>query len=205
MRLVMSISLSPESTLPTDGTAGTLIGRVWIPELDGPSVVVAKGEALHDITASFPTVRDLCEARNPAQAAGATPSTEISSIAEILANTPPDGRDPSKPWLLAPIDLQAIKAAGVTFAVSMIERVIEERARGNPQAAEGIRRDIADIVGDDLQALRPGSRAACGASISKSASDRMPKSSPRRRSWARSGPAWMRDCIRCRTGTIPSQ
>jgi fumarylacetoacetate (FAA) hydrolase family protein len=156
----MSISLSPESTLPTDGTAGTLIGRVWIPELDGPSVVVAKGEALHDITASFPTVRDLCEARNPAQAAGATPSTEISSIAEILANTPPQGRDPSKPWLLAPIDLQAIKAAGVTFVASMLERVIEERARGNPGAAAAIRAEIVKLVGDDLARLRPGSAEA---------------------------------------------
>ena len=65
-----------------------------------------------------------------------------------------------KPWLLSPIDLQAIKAAGVTFAVSMIERMIEERARGNPQAAEAIRKDILHIVGDDLQSLRPGSAEA---------------------------------------------
>jgi hypothetical protein len=150
----MSFSLTSESTLPSDGTAGTLIGRVWIPELDGPSVVVAKGDALHDITASFPTVRDLCEARNPAQVAKATPSTEIGSIADILANTPQQGRDPSKPWLLAPIDLQAIKAAGVTFVVSMLERVIEERARGNPAAAAAIRAEIGKLVGDDL-ALPP--------------------------------------------------
>jgi len=64
---------------------------------------------------------------------------KIAGLAELLANTPPDRRDATKPWLLAPIDLQAIKAAGVTFAISMLERVIEERARGNPEAAAAIR------------------------------------------------------------------
>ncbi|MDQ0394707.1 fumarylacetoacetate hydrolase family protein [Labrys monachus] len=156
----MPISLTPESTLPADGVAGTLIGRVWVPEQDGPSVVVAKGDSLHDITGSFATVRDLCEARNPAQAAKAAPSTEIGTIAEILGNTPLLRRDPRKPWLLAPIDLQSIKAAGVTFVVSMIERVIEERARGNPSAAAAIRAEIVKLVGDDLARLRPGSAEA---------------------------------------------
>src|SRR5213076_2134798 len=63
-------------------------------------------------------------------------------------------------WLLAPVDLQAIKAAGVTFAVSMLERVIEERARGNPAAAAAIRSEISRIVGDDLARLKPGSAQA---------------------------------------------
>ena len=56
----------------------------------------------------------------------------MGTLQDLLNNTPPDTRDPTRPWLLAPIDLQVIKAAGVTFAVSMLERVIEERARGNP-------------------------------------------------------------------------
>jgi fumarylacetoacetate (FAA) hydrolase family protein len=90
----------------------------------------------------------------------ATSGERIGALEDILANTPPDARDTSKPWLLSPIDLQAVKAAGVTFAVSMIERMIEERARGNPQAAEAIRKDILHIVGDDLQSLRPGSAEA---------------------------------------------
>jgi fumarylacetoacetate (FAA) hydrolase family protein len=64
------------------------------------------------------------------------------------------------PWLLAPCDLQAVKAAGVTFAVSMLERVIEERARGNPGAAAAIRAEIQRLVGDDLQKLVPGSPEA---------------------------------------------
>ena len=69
-------------------------------------------------------------------------------------------RDPKRPWLLAPIDLQAIKAAGVTFALSMIERVIEERARGNPDAAAAIRAEVNRLVGDDLAKLKPGSAEA---------------------------------------------
>jgi fumarylacetoacetate (FAA) hydrolase family protein len=84
----------------------------------------------------------------------------IGSLAEILANTPIDGRNPSKPWLLSPLDLQAVKAAGVTFAVSMLERVIEEKARGNPAAAVAIREEIGKLIGDDLSKLKPGSPEA---------------------------------------------
>jgi fumarylacetoacetate (FAA) hydrolase family protein len=64
------------------------------------------------------------------------------------------------PWLLAPCDLQAIKAAGVTFATSMLERVIEEKARGNPAAASAIRTEIQSLIGDDLSQLKPGSEQA---------------------------------------------
>ena len=98
---------------------------------------------------------------DPAGSLKRTSGERIGTLAEILANTPPTARDAGKPWLLAPIDLQAIKAAGVTFAVSMIERVIEERARGNPQAADGIRQDILRLAGiGDLEQLRPGSEEA---------------------------------------------
>ncbi len=84
----------------------------------------------------------------------------IGRLDDVLANTPPDGRDRNKPWLLAPIDLQAIKAAGVTFVVSMIERVIEERARGDLNAAAAIRAEVNRLVGDDLARLKPGSAEA---------------------------------------------
>ncbi|MBV8697509.1 MAG: fumarylacetoacetate hydrolase family protein, partial [Bradyrhizobium sp.] len=72
----------------------------------------------------------------------------------------PDTRNPQKPWLLAPVDLQVLKAAGVTFAISMLERVIEERARGNPASAEAIRNEIVRLIGDDLSKLKPGSAEA---------------------------------------------
>ena len=76
----------------------------------------------------------------------------------MLANTPPDARDPGKPWLLAPIDLQAVKAAGVTFALSMLERVIEERARGDMPPPRAIRVEMTRLVGDDL--AQPEARLA---------------------------------------------
>ena len=81
-------------------------------------------------------------------------------VAALLANTPPHTRDRTRPWLLAPIDLQAIKAAGVTFAISMLERVIEERARGDLTAAAAIRAEVTRLVGDDLAKLKPGSPEA---------------------------------------------
>jgi len=154
------VQLSAAEALPADGYSGALAGRVWRPEVEGPSVVAIRASGVFDITAAWPTMRDLCEAADPAASLKAASGGRIGALEDILANTPPDGRDSSKPWLLAPIDLQAIKAAGVTFAISMIERVIEERARGNPQAAEGIRKDIIRIVGDDLQSLEPGSAQA---------------------------------------------
>ncbi len=84
----------------------------------------------------------------------------LGPLAAILENTPPEARDTGKPWLLAPLDLQAVKAAGVTFAISMLERVIEERARGNPAAAEGIRAELVGVIGTDLSKLKPGSPEA---------------------------------------------
>jgi fumarylacetoacetate (FAA) hydrolase family protein len=146
--------------LPDDGASGALAGRVWRPELDGPSVVAVRRDGVFDVSGAFPTIRDLCEADDPAAALRGAPGERVGSLEEILANTPPDGRDPQKPWLLAPLDLQAIKAAGVTFVISMLERVIEERARGNPDAATAIRREVNRLVGDDLARLRPGSPEA---------------------------------------------
>src|SRR5262249_13898585 len=92
--------------------------------------------------------------------AAANGARVIGTLADILANTVPDGRDAARPWLLSPIDLQAIKAWGVTFAVSMLERVIEERAKGDPLAADGIRQVIAKEIGGDLRRIKPGSAEA---------------------------------------------
>src|SRR3954469_16700444 len=148
------------SSLPNDGYAGALAGRVWCPEVGGPSVVAVRSDGLFNISRQFPTMRDLCECDDPAGALRAASGEPLGALEPILSNTPPDSRDPSRPWLLAPIDLQAIKAAGVTFAVSMLERVIEERARGNPDAAAAIRAEVTRLVGDDLARLKPGSDQA---------------------------------------------
>jgi fumarylacetoacetate (FAA) hydrolase family protein len=149
-----------QAGLPDDAAGATLVGRVWRPDLGGPSVVAVRDGAVLDISASFPTVRDLCEARDPASAARAVGGEAIGSVDALLGNTLVDTRDPRRPWLLAPIDLQAVKAAGVTFAISMLERVIEERARGDMNAAAAIRAEVSRLVGDDLSKLKPGSPEA---------------------------------------------
>ena len=157
---MQTVELTAATTLPADGLAGALVGRVWRPDVGGPSVVVARDGALFDIASAFPTTRDLCETADPAAAARGVAGERLGGVDEILANTPPDRRDPGRPWLIAPIDLQAIKAAGVTFAASLIERVIEERARGERAAAEAIRADFARRVGAELASIKPGSPAA---------------------------------------------
>jgi fumarylacetoacetate (FAA) hydrolase family protein len=148
------------SALPHDGTDGTLVGRVWRPEANGPSVVAIRGDSVVDITQSYATVSALCDAPDPAAAVRGATGEPFGALGAILANTPPDARDPAKPWLLAPVDLQVVKAAGVTFAISMLERVIEERARGNADAAAAIRAEVTRLVGDDLGKLKPGSPEA---------------------------------------------
>ncbi|PZU94343.1 MAG: fumarylacetoacetate hydrolase [Chelatococcus sp.] len=155
-----SLALSVNTTLPHDAGAAALLGRIWRPDLDGPAVVTVRDGQLVDISRNYPTSRDLCEAVDPAAALRAAKGETVGSLAAVLANTPVEGRDPSKPWLLSPLDLQAVKAAGVTFAVSMLERVIEEKARGNPEAAATIRQEIGKLIGDDLSKLKPGSPEA---------------------------------------------
>ena len=155
-----SLSLTPANTLPADADRAALAGRVWRPDLAGPSVVRLLGGAVIDVTAAFPTMRDLCETADPATALRAADGENLGSLADLLANSSAASRNDGKPWLLAPVDLQAVKAAGVTFAVSMLERVIEEKARGNPAAAAEIRAEIGKLIGDDLSRLKPGSPEA---------------------------------------------
>src|SRR5262249_50964322 len=154
------ITLAATDILPQDGTAGALVGRAWLPEAGGPAVVAVRDDGVFDVSTSFPTVSALCEQDDPAAAIAGAKGVRIGDFDGILANTPPDRRDRAKPWLLAPVDLQVLKAAGVTFAISVLERVIEERARGLPASAEAIRKAVVRLVGDDLSKLKPGSAEA---------------------------------------------
>jgi len=131
--------------LPEDGTAGTLIGRVSTPA--GPSVVAVRSDGVFDITAAAATVADLCNAADPL-ALARSGGTRLGSLEELV------------PSLLAPIDLQAIKAAGVTFAVSLLERLIEEHAKGDPTRAEAVRGELNSIIGADVSTIKPGSAEA---------------------------------------------
>jgi fumarylacetoacetate (FAA) hydrolase family protein len=152
--------LDVAATLPADGTAGTLVGRAWRPDVDGPAVVAVRPDGLYDISRVFPTVRDLAEAREPATAVAGAAGERIGELAAVLANTPESGRDPARPWLIAPVDLQAIKAAGVTFARSLLERVIEEQARGAPDKAAAVRAEVEGALGGAIDGLVPGSPQA---------------------------------------------
>ncbi|WP_420850025.1 fumarylacetoacetate hydrolase family protein [Pseudomonas prosekii] len=152
--------LTPENTLPADGLKGSLIGRAWIPDkIGGPSPVVLRADGVYDLSTSFATLSELLDSPCPLDAIRKIHGRFIGRIEEVLANTR-DQPDPCLPYFLAPVDLQVIKAAGVTFASSMIERVIEEQAKGDPGRAESIRQTVIDAIGDDLRSVRPGSPEA---------------------------------------------
>lgn len=144
--------------LPADAADALLVGRVQLPE--GPSVVVLRDGRLHDLSATFPTMAALTETADPAFAVRAADGPVVGSFDEVWANTAPDTRDDARPWLLSPIDLQVVKASGVTFPVSMLERIIEEKARGEAESADGIRATILDALGGDVRDLVPGSPEA---------------------------------------------
>lgn len=159
-----TFSLNSASALPADGLAGTLVGRAWVPASPavpaGPSVVVLREDGVFDISAAAPTMSDLLEMDDPVAVVRGTPGRWIGRLDELLANTMAAANNSALPHLLAPCDLQVIKAAGVTFATSLIERVIEERAKGDPQGAARAREEIMSLVGDSFASVRPGSAKA---------------------------------------------
>jgi fumarylacetoacetate (FAA) hydrolase family protein len=153
--------LTAERCLPNDGTAGTLVGRAWVPgHPPGPAVVLVREEGLFDISAAAPTLSGLLEADDPAATARGAGGMRIAGLEDALRNSASDARDPARPFLLAPADLQPVKAAGVTFVKSMLERVIEEQARGDADKAEAIRAKVNEAIGTDLRTVQPGSEAA---------------------------------------------
>ena len=156
-----SVPLSLEQFLPEDGFAGTLVGRAWIPttpgEVAGPAVIAIREGGVYDISGIAPTMCDLLEQPNPAASVKAARGTKIATVEELVGNSGGGRFNPRKPYLLAPCDLQVIKAAGVTFASSLIERVIEEQARGNPARAEAVRKQVVALIGENLRTVKPGS------------------------------------------------
>ncbi|KRD50237.1 fumarylacetoacetate hydrolase [Acidovorax sp. Root275] len=147
--------------LPDDGLQGTLVGRVWTHgAIPGPAVVALRPEGVFDLSDSYPTMSTLLDTELPAQAAHNTPGRRICGVDELIQNSLPGQRQPTLPWLLAPCDLQVVKAAGVTFAASLIERVIEEQARGDATRAQGLRSQVIGLIGENLADMRPGSPEA---------------------------------------------
>ena len=149
--------------LPEDGLAGTLVGRAWVPgdgagRIAGPSVVALRADGVFDLSETFPTMSGLLEAPDPAARVRVTPGRYIGSADSLLHNT--QRRSGEGPYLLAPCDLQVIKAAGVTFATSLVERVIEEQAKGDASQAEAIRGRVLELLGGSLGSIEPGSAKA---------------------------------------------
>ncbi len=150
------------SALPhPEDRGGLWAGRVWDPEVDGPCLVTLRDDALIDVTsAEVPTMRDLLERDDAAAWLAAAPGRELGSLAAVSEAARSGGPGPR---LIAPCDLQALKACGVTFARSMVERVIEERSAGDPAKAEEIRERIAGLIGASLRDIHPGSDEAAAA------------------------------------------
>jgi fumarylacetoacetate (FAA) hydrolase family protein len=157
----MNERLKIAACLPEDLDQAILIGRAWMPGLEGPVPVRVQRDGIYDLSATATTVSGLLEIDDPVAAlrsAGTWP--RLASLEETLANSAWNARDEAAPWLLAPCDLQAIKASGVTFVSSMLERVIEEQARGDPTNADAVRKAIVAVIGEDLASVRPGSPEA---------------------------------------------
>jgi fumarylacetoacetate (FAA) hydrolase family protein len=148
-------ALDASATLPADASVATLVGRVFAPAV-GPVVVAVREGRLLDLSTLAPTMSGLLEIEDVAlKVRAARDLPVVAALTDVLApSAPPRGE---AVHLLAPCDLQAIKAAGVTFVASMLERVIEEQARGDPAKAESVRRQIVAVVGDNLARIRPGS------------------------------------------------
>lgn len=147
--------------LPDDGYTGCLLARVWRPGAHaGPSVVALRKAGVFDVSAHFPTVADLLDEADPVAALERTGGEFVGSLAQVLANTPAAQRQADRPHFLAPIDVQVIKAAGVTFADSLLERVIEERTKGDPSKAQAAREQVQAVMGAGVHSVKPGSPQA---------------------------------------------
>jgi fumarylacetoacetate (FAA) hydrolase family protein len=159
----MTSMLSPAQSLPRDAERATLVGRLWQPDI-GPVLVAVHEGGLHDLSRVAATASQLLELDDPVGAVRLAlrdqRTQRVTSLEQALANSDETRRDPQHPWLLAPCDLQAVKASGVTFIASLLERVIEEQSRGDASKAESIRAALGGVLGDNLAGIVPGSPQA---------------------------------------------
>jgi fumarylacetoacetate (FAA) hydrolase family protein len=147
--------------LPADLAGALLIGRVWRGgAINGPCVVVVRNGEVFDITAHAPTVSELFERSGVAAFARTVQGESLGPVQRLLDSALAINPDAEVPQLLAPSDLQALKACGVTFAVSLLERVIEEQAGGDKSRADALRASLLDTIGADLSSIKPGSPEA---------------------------------------------
>jgi fumarylacetoacetate (FAA) hydrolase family protein len=157
------LPLHVAESLPHDAPRATLVGRLWVPGA-GPTLVTLAGDDLHDLSMVAATTSQLLELDDPVFAVRSAlrdgQAPRIASYEATLANSDESLRDGTQAWLMAPCDLQPVKASGVTFIASLLERVIEEQARGDASRADAIRRSLTGILGDNLAGIVPGSPQA---------------------------------------------
>ncbi|NEX64731.1 fumarylacetoacetate hydrolase family protein [Noviherbaspirillum galbum] len=156
----MTNPLDPGTCLPQDHANALLVGRVWQPGT-GPVLVKAEAGELLDLSPLALTSAELFELDDlPSRLRGARGLRRVAALQDVLDTSWAAAGNPDVPRLLAPCDLQAVKASGVTFVASMLERVIEEQARGDASRAEEVRRMITSVIGDNLSSVVPGSPEA---------------------------------------------
>ncbi|HEY4369722.1 MAG TPA: fumarylacetoacetate hydrolase family protein [Steroidobacteraceae bacterium] len=138
--------------LPADWRSATLVGRILTRA--GPTVVVVTAGRVRDVSRVAPTVSQLLDGWSDSIPAG----EDLGPLDALPIARAFDGA--TELSLLSPFDLQCVKASGVTFAISAIERVIEERARGDAARADSLRASLRERIGTDIRSVKPGSEAA---------------------------------------------
>lgn len=153
-------NVSPLAALPADTDRATLVGRVWRADLGGPTPVAVRGADLVDLSAHATTLAELLDRPDAVAIARHAPGLTLAPVQAVLTQALGAAEASTLPRLLAPCDLQAIKACGVTFAVSLLERVIEAQAGGDAARAHALRQSLTATLGTDLASIRPGSATA---------------------------------------------
>ncbi len=155
----MKTLLTPEHSLPEDLHQALLVVKVWIP---GKGAVLGKmtPDTVIDLSSVALTSSELFEREDLVSCVRSATEPVLCNTHEVLANSHHKYKNPNLPYLMAPNDLQAIKAAGVTFVQSMLERVIEEQSRGDATKAQAVRLAVTSVIGDNLSKVVPGSPSA---------------------------------------------
>ena len=168
---VEGYKFSADDIVPGAGKSGLWFGRAWVPAalardgVAGPRVVTLRDGLVVDASEHFLTISDLLSAPDPVAAVKAAQDGpvlgKLATVLEdsMLTRRAPRLKEETRVVLMAPNDLQAIKACGVTFVRSLLERVVEEKAKGDKSAALSIRNLIQETLGDDLSQIKPGSPA----------------------------------------------
>ena len=144
--------------LPNPPEAAKLVGRVWRPG-KGPCVAILRDGVLIDVTESVVSMADFLD-NDPAGHFDTLTGEAVGTPDDLALDPTQMGYHADRPCLLAPCDFQALKACGVTFAQSMVERVIDERTSGDPARADQLRQRIGALIGDSLSNIEAGSEKA---------------------------------------------